>query len=531
MGRKECDLNMSLAIAFGARGSGRALAHFEPSRNVINLTKMKGAGSLAHEWGHAFDFNVGQLCGCMSLYTRDVRYKGSSPIAKAFDSVIHKMEYREKSDDEMLEGARKEMEDALKYAGTIVNILEDRLNDNCSKRGILLKLDECKYLKELFNKLRKFEDLNTTLDELSRIHDDIADIRRDYENRYQLKSLRSEYKRGYDLIKEYEETGSWPSRSNEVYTEFYKGAMQLDRARANKYYSDLAEMFARCFESYIEDKAKANRFVTQYLVHSTNNEIYKQLGLPNCYPEGEERKTINEAIDKLMDAYREEVFKGERTPQNIRSLYENCGSEDVYSVEKSMRERVKKAVSSGEINRNSSAEEIQQAVKKVELETKNKDELSDINDAISLRAYIASKVSGMNHGVVTPNYLYNVLASNGASVKEMQIPVKHRLGNSASWAVYNGTLAILASETDAKKCEAVIEAVTRLQLNNISNTNEGKMVIEGVIFTVCKKAGLDVRTYMMSRNFDELARSKGDLKNYLEYVIKYSGNICKMLRV
>lgn len=44
-----------LALAFGARGSGRALAHYESGRVVINLTKMKGAGSLAHEWWHAID--------------------------------------------------------------------------------------------------------------------------------------------------------------------------------------------------------------------------------------------------------------------------------------------------------------------------------------------------------------------------------------------------------------------------------------------------------------------------------------------
>lgn len=49
-----------LAIAFGARGQGKALAHYEPLRRVINLTKMKGAGSLAHEWGHAFDYIVGE---------------------------------------------------------------------------------------------------------------------------------------------------------------------------------------------------------------------------------------------------------------------------------------------------------------------------------------------------------------------------------------------------------------------------------------------------------------------------------------
>lgn len=52
---KEISFGGKLAIAFGSRGSGNAMAHYEPLRHVINLTKMKGAGSLAHEWGHALD--------------------------------------------------------------------------------------------------------------------------------------------------------------------------------------------------------------------------------------------------------------------------------------------------------------------------------------------------------------------------------------------------------------------------------------------------------------------------------------------
>jgi hypothetical protein len=44
-----------LAVAFGARGRSNAMAHFEPTLRVINLTRRRGAGSLAHEWGHALD--------------------------------------------------------------------------------------------------------------------------------------------------------------------------------------------------------------------------------------------------------------------------------------------------------------------------------------------------------------------------------------------------------------------------------------------------------------------------------------------
>ena len=52
--------NGALAIAFGSRGHGSAVAHYEPLREVINLTKMKGAGSLAHEFGHALDDYIGK---------------------------------------------------------------------------------------------------------------------------------------------------------------------------------------------------------------------------------------------------------------------------------------------------------------------------------------------------------------------------------------------------------------------------------------------------------------------------------------
>jgi hypothetical protein len=52
-----------LALAFGARGHGKAAAHYEPGRRVINLTKTAGAGCLAHEWFHAFDHAATSLEG------------------------------------------------------------------------------------------------------------------------------------------------------------------------------------------------------------------------------------------------------------------------------------------------------------------------------------------------------------------------------------------------------------------------------------------------------------------------------------
>lgn len=59
MHSKNLGFDHNIGIAFGARGRGGANAHFEPGRMMINMTKEKGAGSLAHEYGHALDYFFG----------------------------------------------------------------------------------------------------------------------------------------------------------------------------------------------------------------------------------------------------------------------------------------------------------------------------------------------------------------------------------------------------------------------------------------------------------------------------------------
>lgn len=56
--QSQASLDGKLGLAIGARGKGNALAHYEPSTHVINLTRKGGVGSLAHEWGHFFDHHI-----------------------------------------------------------------------------------------------------------------------------------------------------------------------------------------------------------------------------------------------------------------------------------------------------------------------------------------------------------------------------------------------------------------------------------------------------------------------------------------
>ena len=66
-------LNGRLAMAIGARGkggAGAAKAHYEAVERVINITKMKGGGSLGHEWFHAFDNMITEAMGGTEGETR-----------------------------------------------------------------------------------------------------------------------------------------------------------------------------------------------------------------------------------------------------------------------------------------------------------------------------------------------------------------------------------------------------------------------------------------------------------------------------
>lgn len=91
---KAISLNGKLGLAFGARGSGKAKAHYEPGSVVINLTKTKGAGSLAHEWFHALDNYFGKTAGIRySEFATDARRPSEmrgdirQEMAEAFSSL------------------------------------------------------------------------------------------------------------------------------------------------------------------------------------------------------------------------------------------------------------------------------------------------------------------------------------------------------------------------------------------------------------------------------------------------------------
>lgn len=126
---RQIGLKGKLSVAFGARGRGKALAHFEPSAFVINLTRYSrpeklekrksgfkrvslilqdgGVGSFAHEYAHALDYYAGtylekaddwQISGGRSTDT-DMRYPSlkKPKIQALMDNLMNKIIWKSKN--------------------------------------------------------------------------------------------------------------------------------------------------------------------------------------------------------------------------------------------------------------------------------------------------------------------------------------------------------------------------------------------------------------------------------------------------
>ena len=75
---KALTLGSTLSLRFGSNGRGgknAALAHYEPLFKAINLTKKRGAGSLAHEWFHALDNYLGKQGKTGQTYLSEACFK------------------------------------------------------------------------------------------------------------------------------------------------------------------------------------------------------------------------------------------------------------------------------------------------------------------------------------------------------------------------------------------------------------------------------------------------------------------------
>jgi hypothetical protein len=296
-------LGGQLALAFGARGKGSAAAHYEPGKLVINLTKLSGAGSLAHEWGHALDHYFGQLdsdqgtkgapdyaSGGRNAYNFKALGNLRPELASAFDGVMDALFKREKQRAEMV----RDVELRIEQVQANLARLEERLaetpkGNHPSNRSIV------KHYTDLISTQRDVV--------LKGLGERLADLR--------------------DEAK--------PLKPQKVESSFYQNAQALSgKSGAKGYWARPTELFARSFEAYVFDKIKERGNKSQYLVQGVEeNRFPAELYGGNPYPTGEERAKIDAAYDKLFQTVDVRGIEAPREGGPTKALFSRAGGPEI----------------------------------------------------------------------------------------------------------------------------------------------------------------------------------------------------------
>ena len=319
---KDISLGNRLSIAFGSRGSGNALAHYEPDREVINLTKMKGAGSLAHEWGHALDNIVGKKLGYKGFYTESIKYYDTKP--DLMRDIIDTMKYKIVNNEETLQKQKNEYDKHISrvkdyintfFPPTLLNDEEIKIKDKLIQNIV----DNAEKSRETLSDYLINGSGNKDIDDLSKLRIEILGTSIKKEERINIAHLQKR-------IIFYKENIGKPAK---IETNFYKNSIEFDSRYSktdNGYWQSTAEMFARAFACYVSDKLD---YKSDYLcghAESNSDMILNEKGeleLIKAYPEGEERKLINEKIDKFIEYLKEkEILHDYNFEKNIEEQEE-----------------------------------------------------------------------------------------------------------------------------------------------------------------------------------------------------------------
>lgn len=335
---EDVSLNGTLALAFGARGRGganAASAHYEPARQVINLTKMSGAGCLAHEWGHALDHAIGLKYGYPNLATENTR----KDMPQALLDVLDAMKYKKvtvKSADlakEMMSKAENSERQLKAWVNSVrptkmVESLEEAWNNAIEE---LIKNVDSFNGSEYFAYRRGDAVITRPEVEL------LSAIRKEATNHGIPRDTKHQIALWANCLKgELKEVKNAAPQERVIKTDFYNGSGEFDKifSRAGHgYWQSTCEMFARAFDCYVVDKLKEEGLRSDYLSARADSFVItnKNDSKIAAIPLDDERKVINEKMDLLIEdlksrgilhEYVEEIQKSE--PENLSVNSEKC---------------------------------------------------------------------------------------------------------------------------------------------------------------------------------------------------------------
>lgn len=290
---KAMSLNGTLGMAFGARGGGRFMAHYEPGKLVINMTKIRGGGSMAHEWAHAMDHYFGELDKA-DAYTTKARGASGWHTEEQYKGL-----------------PRKRME----RVGNEWKSVEKMRLDNL-RPEMAAAFDEV--MRALFQKqITKAEMVRSHELDLERT-EALAAKEQDADMKAMYTNMAENKRQALEELRQDPEDRMYDGRGRSDYA---SQAQELSGKSENGYWTRPTEMFARAFESWVFDKVTAMGARSDYLVHGVEEDRFAGGGYKgNPYPTGEERARINAAFDKLAQTIKtKETDKGVAMFRSIRT--------------------------------------------------------------------------------------------------------------------------------------------------------------------------------------------------------------------
>ena len=340
LGIADTDISLggNLSIAFGARGQGLsgAAAHYEQERHVINLTKMNGAGSLAHEWFHALDDFLG---GYGSKFATEYGAKLPEATKAAVRHLLTTMQYRDATQEETDMAATKSYEQARRSVtyqvsnqfGWVQKVENGTFQDHDAKYYARkpTAADTARY-HALLDKLLETGDA-AIVDELSALRKEVTGHVIPKEDRdsigFRLSALRPDATKNIQKMR--------------LRSDFYNGSRRFGELhhKDGDYWDSTIEMAARAFACYVADKTgKHNDYLSAHSDTAATLDVDKNgnVSVVRAYPTGQERVQINVAFDQLFAALKEDGFlhqQGEVTKPDIIQYQRRPGEVRRFSYE------------------------------------------------------------------------------------------------------------------------------------------------------------------------------------------------------
>lgn len=282
-----------LAIAFGARGQGSAVAHYDPLREVINITKMKGAGSLGHEMFHALDDIVAKKLGLKKMMTESFE---KEKIPESVRNVISAMQYRKATKEEIEAEKAKKIGNTEKLLQKCIDSVfpADGLTDaQVKKRAELVR--------DIF--ADKEEHLISIDGTATAAIEALSSYKKEVTGRVINKESRKDL---FWTWYRYERAVTASYNDMQMLSEYHKESKKMDDCTAKDkfgYWSSTVEMFARAGACYLTDMLKAKGAKSDYLSGHSESCVGMDKNLNPVYamPRGEERKAINAAIHDMIE--------------------------------------------------------------------------------------------------------------------------------------------------------------------------------------------------------------------------------------